>query len=143
PKSIGVGQYQHDVNQSRLKQRLDETVESCVNRVGVEVNTASAALLAYVAGVGPGLAQAIVAMRDQRGGITSRAQLREVPRLGAKAFEQAAGFLRVRGGVHPLDASAVHPERYALVEQMAVDLGVDVRALIGNDALVDRIDLSR
>jgi uncharacterized protein len=143
PKSIGVGQYQHDVNQSRLKQRLDETVESCVNRVGVEVNTASAALLSYVAGIGPSLAQAIVTLRDRRGRFDSRAALREVPRLGAKAFEQAAGFLRVRGGAHPLDASAVHPERYALVERMAADLGVEVSALIGNDALVDRIDLAR
>ncbi len=143
PKSIGVGQYQHDVNQSRLKQRLDETVESCVNRVGVEVNTASAALLSYVAGIGPSLAQAIITLRDRRGRFDSRAALREVPRLGAKAFEQAAGFLRVRGGAHPLDASAVHPERYALVERMAADLGVEVSALIGNDALVDRIDLAR
>ena len=143
PKSIGVGQYQHDVNQTRLKQRLDETVESCVNRVGVEVNTASAALLGYVAGIGPSLAQAIVTLRDRQGGIRSRADLREVPRLGAKAFEQAAGFLRVRGGNHPLDASAVHPERYALVEHMAADLGVEVSTLIGNEAFVDRIELPR
>jgi len=141
PKSIGVGQYQHDVNQTKLKQRLDETVESAVNRVGVEVNTASAALLGYVAGIGPSLAQAIVTLRDRKGGFTSRADLKEVPRLGAKAFEQAAGFLRVRGGAHPLDASAVHPERYTLVERMAADLGVEVRALVGNEALVDRIAL--
>jgi uncharacterized protein len=143
PKSIGVGQYQHDVNQSRLKQRLDDTVMSCVNRVGVEVNTASAALLGYVAGIGPSLAQAIVTLRDSKGGMRSRADLREVPRLGAKAFEQAAGFLRVRGGAHPLDASAVHPERYALVERMAADLGVAVSALVGNEALADSIDLPR
>ncbi|MEN9508907.1 MAG: hypothetical protein RLZZ621_1470 [Gemmatimonadota bacterium] len=143
PKSIGVGQYQHDVNQSRLKQRLDDTVESCVNRVGVEVNTASAALLGYVAGIGPTLAQAIVTLRDKKGGFGSRKDLTEVPRLGAKAFEQAGGFLRVRGGAHPLDASAVHPERYPLVEQMAADLGVEVRALIGNESLVDSINLSR
>jgi uncharacterized protein len=142
PKSIGVGQYQHDVNQTRLKQRLDDTVESCVNRVGVEVNTASAALLGYVAGIGPSLAQAIVALRDKKGGFTSRKDLTEVPRLGAKAFEQAAGFLRVRGGGHPLDASAVHPERYALVERMAQELGVNVQELIGSEALVDRIDLT-
>jgi protein Tex len=142
PKSIGVGQYQHDVNQTRLKQRLDDIVMSCVNRVGVEVNTASAALLGYVAGIGPTLAQSIVALRDQQGGLRSRAQLKEVPRLGAKAFEQAAGFLRVRGGSHPLDGSAVHPERYALVERMAADLGVEVSTLIGNDALVDRIELA-
>lgn len=143
PKSIGVGQYQHDVNQSRLKQRLDETVESAVNRVGVEVNTASAALLGYVAGIGPGLAQSIVTLRDHKGGFTSRNDLKAVPRLGAKAFEQSAGFLRVRGGVHPLDASAVHPERYQLVERMAEDMGVKVGELIGNDLLVDRIDLRR
>ncbi len=143
PKSIGVGQYQHDVNQPRLKSRLDDTVMSCVNRVGVEVNTASAALLSYVAGIGPSLAQAIVTLRDTRGGLRSRAELRDVPRLGAKAFEQAAGFLRVRGGAHPLDASGVHPERYALVERMAGDLGVDVAALIGNDALVSQIPLAR
>jgi protein Tex len=105
PKSIGVGQYQHDVNQGRLKKRLDETVEACVNRVGVEVNTASVALLSYVAGVGPSLAQNIVAARDAQGGFKSRAELLRVPRLGAKAFEQAAGFLRVRDGAHPLDAS--------------------------------------
>jgi uncharacterized protein len=142
PKSIGVGLYQHDVNQQRLKQRLDDIVESCVNRVGVEVNTASAPLLAYVAGIGPGLAQAIVALRDANGGIKSRADLKAVPRLGAKAFEQAAGFLRVRGGKHPLDASAVHPERYALVERMAADLGVKVSALVGNDALADSIPLA-
>ena len=143
PKSIGVGQYQHDVNQTRLKKRLDDIVESCVNRVGVEVNTASAALLGYVAGIGPTLAQSIVTVRDARGGIKSRADLKEVPRLGAKAFEQAAGFLRVRGGVHPLDASAVHPERYALVERMAKDLGVEVSAFIGNDALVEKIELAK
>ena len=143
PKSIGVGQYQHDVNQTKLKQRLDETVESAVNRVGVEVNTASAALLGYVAGIGPSLAQAIVTLRDRKGGFSSRKDLTEVPRLGAKAFEQAAGFLRVRGGAHPLDASAVHPERYALVERMAQDLGVNVAEFIGNDALVDRIELRK
>jgi protein Tex len=143
PKSIGVGQYQHDVQQARLKQRLDDIVESCVNRVGVEVNTASAALLAYVAGIGPGLAQSIVTLRDARGRLASRAELRDVPRLGARAFEQSAGFLRVRGGAHPLDASAVHPERYPLVERMASDLGVDVASLIGSEALVERIDLAR
>jgi uncharacterized protein len=143
PKSIGVGQYQHDVNQVRLKSRLDDTVMRCVNRVGVEVNTASAQLLSYVAGIGPWRAPAIVSLRDQRGGLRSRAELREVPRLGAKAFEQAAGFLRVRGGAHPLDASGVHPERYALVEQMAADLGVDVAALVGNEALITQLDLAR
>jgi uncharacterized protein len=114
-----------------------------VNRVGVEVNTASAALLSYVAGIGPSLAQSIVALRDQRGGVKSRAELKEVPRLGAKALEQAAGFLRVRGGAHPLDASAVHPERYALVEKMAASLNVDVTSLIGNEGLLSSIDISR
>jgi uncharacterized protein len=143
PKSIGVGQYQHDVNQGRLKKRLDDTVVSCVNRVGVELNTASAALLAHVSGVGHTLAQNIVSIRDQRGGFTSRRELLEVPRLGAKAYQQAAGFLRVRAGTHPLDRSAVHPERYALVEQMAVDLGVRLDSLMGNDALVDTIDLAK
>jgi uncharacterized protein len=143
PKSIGVGQYQHDVNQVRLKQRLDETVESCVNRVGVEVNTASVPLLSYVAGIGPTLAANIVKLRDARGGFTTRMDLASVPRLGAKAFEQAAGFLRVRGGVHPLDASAVHPERYALVERMAADIGVELTALIGNAAAIDAITVTR
>lgn len=143
PKSIGVGQYQHDVNQTKLKQRLDDIVMSCVNRVGVELNTASAALLGYVAGIGPTLAQSIVQLRDKQGGLRSRADLQEVPRLGAKAFEQAAGFLRVRGGSHPLDGSAVHPERYALVERMAKDLGVDVRAFLGDETLVDRIELAK
>jgi uncharacterized protein len=143
PKSIGVGQYQHDVNQPQLKKRLDEVVESCVNRVGVEVNTASPALLSYVAGVGPTLAQNIVKLRDERGGLTSRKELGDVPRLGAKAFEQAAGFLRVRGGAHPLDASAVHPERYGLVERIAADLGVPLGTLVGNETLVDRIEPTR
>ncbi|MBX6331256.1 MAG: RNA-binding transcriptional accessory protein [Gemmatimonadaceae bacterium] len=143
PKSIGVGQYQHDVSQPRLKQRLDEVVESCVNRVGVEVNTASVQLLSYVAGIGPALAANIVKWRDERGGVRARGELMEVPRLGAKAFEQAAGFLRVRGGAHPLDASAVHPERYPLVERMAADLGVPLAELIGNDALLKRIEPDR
>jgi uncharacterized protein len=140
PKSIGVGQYQHDVQQTRLKARLDEIVQSCVNRVGVEVNTASAALLSYVAGIGPSLAHSIVALRDERGGLPSRAALTDVPRLGAKAFEQAAGFLRVRGGTHALDASGVHPERYALVQRMAGDLGVDVASLVGNESLLAALE---
>jgi uncharacterized protein len=143
PKSIGVGQYQHDVNQTRLKQRLDETVESCVNRVGVEVNTASVPLLSYVAGIGPSLATNIVKLRDERGGFKSRQELTEVPRLGAKAFEQAAGFLRVRGGSHPLDASAVHPERYALVERIVSDIGVDMPQVIGNEDVIKRIDIKK
>src|SRR6185312_1122589 len=140
PKSIGVGQYQHDVSQPRLKQRLDEVVESCVNRVGVEVNTASASLLSYVAGIGPSLAANIVKTRDERGGFRSRKDLTDVPRLGAKAFEQAAGFLRVRGGTHVLDASAVHPERYRLVERMAGDLGCKVGELMGNEVLHKKLD---
>jgi uncharacterized protein len=143
PKSIGVGQYQHDVNQPRLKKRLEEIVVSAVNNVGVEVNTASVALLAHVSGVGPSLAESIVKTRDARGGFTSRKGLLDVPRLGAKAFEQAAGFLRVRGGAHPLDASAVHPERYALVERMAADLGVSLRELIADEARVASIDPAR
>ena len=143
PKSIGVGQYQHDVNQSRLKKRLDDVVETCVNRVGVDVNTASASLLSYVAGLGPTLAKNIVEERDQRGGFKSRSELLAVPRLGAKAFEQAAGFLRVRGAAHPLDATAVHPERYRLVEKMAADLGVQLADLIANDELIDGIELQR
>jgi protein Tex len=143
PKSIGVGQYQHDVSQLRLKQRLDDVVESCVNRVGVELNTASVPLLSYVAGIGPTLAANIVKTRDTRGGFRSRAELNEVPRLGAKAFEQAAGFLRVRGATNPLDASAVHPERYALVERMADDIGVPLAALVGNDTALKRVTLEQ
>jgi uncharacterized protein len=144
PKSIGVGQYQHDVSQTRLKRRLDETVESCVNRVGVELNTASPALLSYVAGIGPTVAQRIVQQRDGEGPFRSRAELlKKVPGLGPKTYEQAAGFLRVRGGAHPLDASAVHPERYKLVERMAKDLSVDMTTLVGNEAAVSRIDLTR
>jgi len=143
PKSIGVGQYQHDVSQTNLKKRLDEVVESCVNRVGVEVNTASIPLLSYVAGVGPTLAANIVKARDARGGFTSRTDLTAVPRLGAKAFEQAAGFLRVRGSANPLDASAVHPERYALVERMASDLAVPLHDLIGNEARLQGVKPDR
>jgi uncharacterized protein len=143
PKSIGVGQYQHDVNQPRLKKRLEDIVVSAVNRVGVEVNTASVALLSYVSGIGPTLAENIVKTRDERGGFRSRKGLLEVPRLGAKAFEQAAGFLRVRGGAHPLDASAVHPERYALVERMAADLGLSLAELIADEAKLSSIDLAK
>ncbi|MEP6621502.1 MAG: Tex family protein [bacterium] len=143
PKSIGVGQYQHDVDQRRLKKRLEDIVVSAVNRVGVEVNTASVALLSYVSGIGPGLAENIVKARDEQGGFDSRKALLKVPRLGAKAFEQAAGFLRVRGGKHPLDASAVHPERYALVERMATDVGATLAELISDEAKVEAIDLPR
>jgi len=143
PKAIGVGQYQHDVNQTRLKKRLDEIVESCVNRVGVEVNTASVSLLSYVAGIGPTLAANIVKTRDERGGFRARKDLIDVPRLGAKAFEQAAGFLRVRGGTHPLDATAVHPERYALVERIATDLELPLGDLLTNESAVGRVDVDK
>lgn len=143
PRSIGVGQYQHDVNQPRLRRRLDEIVESCVNRVGVELNTASAPLLSYVAGIGPALARNIVTERDRRNGFRSRAELLEVPRLGARAFEQAAGFLRVRGGEHPLDASAVHPERYELVERMAGDLGTSIVDMVADEGVLETLDLER
>ncbi|TVR61355.1 MAG: RNA-binding transcriptional accessory protein [Gemmatimonadales bacterium] len=140
PRSIGVGQYQHDVNQPALRNRLDRTVEVCVNRVGVEVNTASPSLLAYVAGIGPTLAQRIVETRERQGGFRERRQLLDVPRLGPKAFEQAAGFLRVRGGAHPLDATAVHPERYELVAAVASDLGMKVADLVGNEAALARFE---
>ncbi len=143
PKSIGVGQYQHDVNQPRLKKRLEDIVVSAVNKVGVEVNTASVALLSYVSGIGPALAENIVKARDECGGFTSRKALLDVPRLGAKAYEQAAGFLRVRGGKHPLDASAVHPERYALVERMAADLGVSLPELIADEGRLSAVELMR
>ncbi|MGD2121911.1 MAG: Tex family protein [Gemmatimonadota bacterium] len=139
-RSIGVGQYQHDVNQTRLAQRLDEVVERCVNRVGVEVNTASTALLSYVAGIGPKLARNMVDLRDKRGGFRSRKQLMDVPLLGPKAFEQAAGFLRIRGGTQPLDATAVHPERYQLVEAMARDLGTDVEGLVENESALASLE---
>jgi len=143
PKSIGVGQYQHDVNQSMLKKSLDGVVESCVNFVGVDLNTASWALLAYVSGVGPALAKAITRYRDENGSFLSRKALLKVPRFGAKAFEQAAGFLRIRGGKHPLDNTAVHPERYALVEAMAADLGVSLAQLAADPALAGKIELKR
>lgn len=140
PRSIGVGQYQHDVHQPSLKIRLDETVELCVNRVGVEVNTASPPLLAYVAGIGPTLAQAIVAHREGKGRIRTRRELLDVPRLGPRAFEQAAGFIRIRDGIHPLDATAVHPERYPLVERMARDLGVSLGELLKDGSAVARLE---
>lgn len=140
PKSIGVGQYQHDVNQFRLKERLDQTVVSCVNTVGVNLNTASKHLLAYVSGIGGTMADNIVRYRSEIGEFKERSQLLKVPRLGAKAFEQCAGFLRIKEGDNPLDASAVHPESYPIVEKMAGDLQVDVKALIGNETLVNKID---
>ena len=141
PKSIGVGQYQHDVDQQALKNSLDDTVISAVNKVGVEVNTASKELLTYVSGLGPQLAQNIIAFRQEFGPFKSRAQLKKVPRLGDKAFEQAAGFLRIRDAKHPLDQSAVHPERYELVEQMAKDLKASVQDLMSSEELRAKIVL--
>ncbi len=141
PKAIGVGQYQHDVDQGRLKNKLDDVVQSCVNAVGVEVNTASRELLTYVSGLGPALAGNIVAFRNEHGPFCNREELRKVPRLGAKAFEQAAGFLRIRSGPHPLDASAVHPERYGLVEKMAADLNSSLIDLMRDKGLRQKIDL--
>ena len=143
PKSIGVGQYQHDVEQRALKTSLDDTVISCVNAVGVELNTASKQLLSYVSGLNSTLAENIVAWRNENGAFQSREELKKVPRLGEKAFEQAAGFLRVRDGKHPLDASAVHPERYTLVERMAADAGCATDQLIGNEDASKKIDLKR
>ena len=143
PKSIGVGQYQHDVNQAMLKKSLDDVVESCVNFVGVDLNTASWALLAYVSGLGPALAKGIARYRDENGAFPTRKALLKVPRFGAKAFEQAAGFLRIRDGLHPLDNTAVHPERYPLVEAMAADLGVTLAELAADPALAGKIDLKR
>ena len=143
PRSIGVGQYQHDVDQTALAAGLDRVVESVVNRVGVDLNTASATLLRYVAGLGPALAKAIVAHRAASGPFRTRAALREVPRLGARAFEQCAGFLRIRQGDEPLDQSAVHPERYPLVARMARDLGVARGALVGNEAQAAKVDIRR
>ena len=143
PKSIGVGQYQHDVNQFRLKERLDQTVVSCVNQVGVNLNTASKHLLAYVSGIGASLAENIVAFRAEAGGFSGRSQLLKVPRLGGKAYEQCAGFLRIKGGNNPLDGSAVHPEAYPVVEQMAADCNVQVKDLIGNEALIKEIPVKK
>ncbi|MBR1587100.1 MAG: RNA-binding transcriptional accessory protein [Kiritimatiellae bacterium] len=143
PKAIGVGQYQHDVHQPLLGAKLDEVVVSCVNKVGVELNTASAPLLTRVSGIGESLAKRIVAWRNENGAFRSRNDLKKVTGLGPKAFEQSAGFLRIRGAANPLDASAVHPERYELVQAMASDLGVGVAALVGNAALADRIDVRR
>lgn len=143
PKSLGVGQYQHDVDQALLKERLDSVVESCVNMVGVNLNTASPSLLSYVSGIGPALAKNIVEYREANGAFASRGDLLKVKRVGDKVFEQCAGFLRIPGAAGPLDNTAVHPERYALVEKMARDAGADVPALISDKALRDSVDLSR
>ena len=139
PKSIGVGQYQHDVNQPQLRKCLDRVVESCVNQVGVDLNMASTALLSHVAGIGPRLAENIVEYRDSQGRFTNRQQLTSVAKLGKKAFEQAAGFLRIRGGDQPLDNSAVHPESYAVVSRMAQQLNIGLSALVGNATLSERL----
>jgi len=143
PKSIGVGQYQHDVDQGALKRSLDDVVISCVNGVGVEVNTASKQLLTYVSGLGPHLAKGIVEYRNQNGPFRSRESLRKVPRLGPKAFEQAAGFLRIRDGENPLDASAVHPESYLIVDSMARDLACSVTDLMRDEGLRKKIEINR
>ncbi len=143
PKSIGVGQYQHDVDQGALKKSLDDIVISCVNKVGVEVNTASRQLLTYVSGLGPQLAGNIVKYRDENGPFASREELRKVPRLGPKAFEQAAGFLRIGDGKNPLDGSAVHPESYSLLDAMTKDMGCTVSDLIRNEALRKKINLPK
>jgi len=140
PKNLGIGQYQHDVDQTLLKEKLDNTVESCVNSVGVNLNTASPYLLAYVAGIGPALAEKIVAWRTAEGGFRSRAELMKVPRLGAKAFEQCAGFLRIPDAGNPLDNSAVHPESYGIVDAMAKSLGVSAKELVGNPELCSKIE---
>ncbi len=142
PKSIGVGQYQHDVNQTRLKEKLDQTVESCVNAVGVNLNTAGKHLLSYVSGIGSSVADNIVKYRSEHGQFTDRKQLLNVPRLGNKAFEQCAGFLRIKGSTHPLDASGVHPEAYDVVAQMAKDVNISVAELIGNETAIKTIKIS-
>lgn len=143
PKSLGVGQYQHDVDQNLLHEKLDNTVAICVNSVGVNLNTASPYLLSYVSGIGPALASNIVAFRASEGGFTSREQLHKVPKLGPKAFEQCAGFLRIHGASNPLDNSAVHPECYHIVDKMATNLGVTTKDLVGNAELIKQIDPGR
>jgi protein Tex len=143
PKSIGVGQYQHDVSQTQLARQLDAVVEDCVNAVGVDVNTASAPLLARVSGLSSSVAQSIVNYRDQQGAFASRAALKKVPRLGDKTFELAAGFLRVMNGDNPLDASAVHPESYPVVEKILADTKRDIKSVIGDSTLVKRLDPAR
>ena len=143
PKNLGIGQYQHDVDQNLLKEKLDYTVQSCVNSVGVNLNTASPWLLAYVAGIGPALAENIVAYRASEGAFRSRAELLKVPRLGPKAYQQCAGFLRISGASNPLDNSAVHPESYSIVDRMAADLGVSTAVLVGNAELCAGIDAGR
>ena len=142
-KSIGVGQYQHDVDQIKLKQSLDNTVESCVNKIGVNINTASEPLLSSVSGIGPKIAKNIVNFRSENGSFTSRISIKKVPRLGGKAFEQAAGFLRIKNGENPLDDAAVHPESYALVAKMAKDLKKNISELVGNKEIIQKIPLEK
>ncbi len=142
-KSIGVGQYQHDVDQSKLKKSLDVTVEHCVNKVGVNINTASVSLLSYVSGIGPKLAENIVAYRNENGSFSDRSSIKKVARLGGKAFEQSAGFLRIKNGKNPLDDSGVHPEQYNLVKRIAKDLGKNISDLIGNSTELKLIDLNK
>lgn len=143
PKSIGVGQYQHDVHQPLLQKKLGEVVESCVNHVGVELNTASASLLSYVAGIGPALAKKIVKHREEQGAFKARQKLLDISGLGPKAFQQAAGFLRIRDGENPLDTSAVHPERYELVETIAKDMGIGISELLKNEEAVNKIEVDK
>jgi uncharacterized protein len=143
PKSIGVGQYQHDVDQTKLKQGLDNVVESCVNHVGVNLNTASKHLLTYISGLGPQLAKNIVDYRKENGEFISRSQLKKIPRLGEKAFEQSAGFLRISNAKNPLDNSAVHPESYHVVEKMAEDINCTVADLLKDEALRTKIEINR
>lgn len=143
PKNLGIGQYQHDVDQTLLREKLDNTIEACVNSVGVNLNTASPYLLAHVAGIGKTLAEAIVDYRSENGAFKSRESLKKVPKLGEKTFRQCAGFLRIRGAENPLDVSAVHPESYHIVDKMARDLGVEVKDLVGNDSLCKRISPDR
>lgn len=143
PKSIGVGQYQHDVDQKRLKKSLDEVVESCVNYVGVNLNTASASLLSYVSGLNNTLAKNVVAYRNENGAFKKRKELIKVPRFGPKSFEQSAGFLRIKDGIDPLDQSAVHPENYKTVQKMAEDCNLSVTELIRNNSALDNLDISR
>ncbi|WP_299798121.1 Tex family protein [uncultured Maribacter sp.] len=143
PKSIGVGQYQHDVDQSKLKNSLDTVVESCVNSVGVNINTASVPLLSYVSGISPKLAENIVAQRKEKGAFKSRKDIMDVPRLGGKAFEQGAAFLRIKDAKNPLDDSAVHPESYGIIKQMAKDKGTEILSLIGNKTVLKEIDLQK
>lgn len=140
PKNLGIGQYQHDVDQALLKEKLDNTVESCVNSVGVNLNTASSYLLSYVSGIGPSLAESIVSYRSANGEFRSREELKKVPKIGAKTFEQCAGFLRIRNAENPLDGSAVHPESYGIVAKMASAMGVSIRALVGNAELCSKIE---